>query len=413
MPYKKVLRKITRIFDVFFSRFLLACATLIYRKIFYCFLGVFFGWFFKYDLCMKKLTVLTFISLSVSLLVGCKGNKEISKVYLPFGKLYDSSLVSEGHLELEKNTKEINHRELMSLVGKEQSFALVVYEKDNECACFKDFELSFNKYLYVSNALVYSIEAKEFDGGRDVFGIKIAKGESTVCLFEGGELAYQRVTNGSNDEFLEYKNLAKWIDDRTIVSNMLYVTSSQLDSLFGGDSEFTVGFLRSSCGDCAYVESHLLYEYNKNANNTSYVIDCDLINDNSFKDKYGLTEQSNPDYGYGEGYVPAFVRYSPTKTSSFNEAILDACVYLNDQIDLVDGEYRISKSFYSEERLPLLGFLGNPDPKYLLEGKTIAENEVDLRSNGYSWNKEYSVSFHDEVLKMFLDAYVSIGPSKM
>lgn len=361
---------------------------------------------------MKKLTVLSLISLSVSLLVGCKNYVEISKVYLPFGKLYDSSLVSEGHLEIEKNTKEITHRELMSLVTKEKNFALIVYEKENTCACFKDFELSLNKYLYAYNALVYSIEAKEFDGGRDVFGITVTKGESTVCLFERGELAHQRVTNGSNDEFLEYKNLAKWMDERTTLSNMLYVTPTQLDALFEGDCEFTVGFLRSSCGDCQEVEQHLLYTYNQNVNNTSYVIDCDLISDWSFKIKYGLAEESNPDYGYGEGFVPTFVRYAPTKTGSYSDAILDACVYLNDTVELIDGEYKITKSFYSEERLPLLGFLGKSDPKYVLEGKALDEEEVDSRNSGYFWNKEYSLSFHNEVLKMFLDAYVSINPGK-
>ena len=363
---------------------------------------------------MKKLTVFSFLSLSVSLLAGCGFNKPVfQNVYLPFGRLYDSSLAQEGDLSIEKHTRKINHRELFSLVQTGKSFALVVYEKDNTCTCFKDFEIAFNKYLYAFNTLVYSIDSSEFDGGHDVFGIDITKGESTICLFERGELAHQRVTKGSNDEFLEYKNLAKWMSDRTTLSNMLYVTPTQLDALFEGDSEFTVGFLRSSCSDCREIEDHLLNLYNRNVNNTSYVIDCDLISDWTFKLKYGLAEESNPDYGYGEGFVPTFVRYAPTKTGSYSDAILDACVYLNDQIELIDGKYKIAKSFYSEERLPLLGFLGNPDPKYVLEGKTINEEEIDMRNSGYFWNKKYSVPFHDELLKMFLDAYVSMGPSKM
>ena len=232
----------------------------------------------------------------------------------------------------------------------------------------------------------------------------------TLFLFKDGQLEHQRVTNGSNDEFLVYKNIAKWMNERTILSNMLYITSTQLDSLFEGDVDFTVGFVRSSCSDCAYVEDHLLYEFNMKENNVSYLIDVDAFSNSDFKDKYGLTDESNPDYGYGEGYVPTFVRSAPAKTKSYSDAILDACVYLNDQIEMVNGEYKITKSFYKEERLPLLGFLGNPDSKYILEGKTIGEEQVDKKADGYSysWNKKYSVPFHDETLKMFLDAYVSL-----
>lgn len=398
-----------RFFDVFSSVFFFACATLIYRKILKCFLGVFFVLFFKYDLGMKKLVFLTLLSTAVSMLSGCANKDDISKVYLPFGKLYDSSLVHEGNLDIERNTKKITHSELTSLISKEENFALVVYEKDNTCACFKNFEEALNRYLYAFNTLIYSIDSSEFDGGHDVFGITVTKGESTICLFKGGVLEHQRVTNGSNDEFLEYTNLAKWMNERTTLSNMLYVSSTQLDLLFKGDCEFTVGFLRDSCSDCSYVKKNFLFEYNKKESNISYVIDCDEFEDDSFKSKYGLSEDSNPDYGYGQGYVPTFVRFSPTTTSNYSDSILDSCVYLNDKISLVDGTYKITQSFYTEERIPLLGFLGNvKNIESLLLGKTIDNSEiVEINGNVY-WGKEFAAKYHNPLLQAFLDAYVSV-----
>ena len=118
---------------------------------------------------------------------------------------------------------------------------------------------------------------------------------------------------------------------------------------------------------------------------------------------------SNEDYGYDSGYVPTFVRYAPGDANKAS-CIVDAPVYLNDAVSFVNGEYIVSKSYYTIERKDLLEFFGNSTSiEKIIEGKVIPESDVSkINDSMFIWKREKAALFHDPIIKAFLDAYVSI-----
>ena len=82
--------------------------------------------------------------------------------------------------------------------------------------------------------------------------------------------------------------------------------------------------------------------------------------------------------------------------------LIDMTVYFNDEVSLVDGEYQISRSYYSKDRVKNLKYTNT-----VLEGITINEEQVDVGKDGsLSWNKEYARKYHQPILEDFLDRYL-------
>ncbi len=362
---------------------------------------------------MKKGLFLT-ISLSLlALLSACQNNDSLAKVNLTFGKLYDSSKLEtiEGHLET------LTHSGLASLVNSKKEFVLLVYDKNNACTCWEDFEKTILSFVKRENALMYAISPSEFDGGHETFGLTISKSEETIAIFEDGKIKEQRVTKGSEDEFMTPAVFSSWMSERVHFSDMLYVSKTQLEGLFAGDIQFTVGFLRASCSDCSYVETSVLSSFNSKDNNVSYVIDCDVDGIrfkngqydeeqwNFFKEASGLSSSGSEDFGYGQGYVPSFYTYAGYNAATIDERIADAVVYLNDKIEKnpETGEYYVADSFFTEEREIVLGFLGNTKVETtVLKGMKIPAEDIE---NG-NWKKDAAAKYHNPLLEAYLTAYV-------
>ena len=198
---------------------------------------------------------------------------------------------------------------------------------------------------------------------------------------------------------------------------MLYVNLDQFLALFNKGEQLTVGYLRGSCLDCSYVEDAVLSPFNAKDNNVSYVIDCDvdgirLTNGqydegqwNTFKEDFGLSSSGNEDYGYGLGYVPSFYTYGGQKAQTVSERIVDGAVYLNDKIEknAETGDYYVANSFFTEERKPLLGFLGNSKVETtVIKGLKVPMADVE---NG-EWKKSAAAKYHNPLLEAYLNAYV-------
>ena len=366
---------------------------------------------------MKKRFLLSAILMSLSLLSSC-GKSEEEAINLTFGKLYDWSLPEK----VEEHLVNITHSELSSLIKDKKEFILFVYDKDNTCTCYEDFEKVAILLLQKKNALIYGIAPTEFDGGHETFGLNIAKSEETVAIFKDGKLKHQKTTSGANDPFLEESAFLDWFYEKAHFSKMLYVEYNQLLDLFEKGEQFTVGFLRSSCSDCAYVEDTVLSSFNAkdSYSRNSYVIECDTegirlsngvydeLSWAGFKDRFGLTSSSNEDYGYGQGFVPSFYTYSGATSLEERLRIVDAAVYLNDTIkeDSADGSYYVADSFYTEERKPLLNFLGNTKiDTEIIKGIKIPKQDVE---NGM-WKKSAAAKYHDPLLLGFLEAYAGKG----
>ncbi|MCQ2800000.1 MAG: hypothetical protein MJ228_04530 [Bacilli bacterium] len=344
---------------------------------------------------MKKLALFLALPLTIISLGSCsKQSNEI--LYLPYGKLCDENIEENEGQNLLDYLDVIDETKLESKIKNKDSFILLSFDDNSSSKSIKKFMSSFASYLRVANAPVFFVSRSGNEN------------ESLLSLYRGGKEIHRRETKGENDAFNSFGGIASWMDERTSISDMLYVNENQLDSLFEKSDQFTVGFLREGCPDCTYLKESVLYNYNKNHNNTSYLVDCDSLSE-GFKDKYGLTSSSNEDYGYDSGYVPTFVRYAPAGGNKA-ESIVDAAVYLNDKVTFEGGKYTVSTSYYSEARKDILGFFGSTkiDTK-VIEGMTLDESKINKISDDYfMWKREEAAKFHNPIIKAFLDAYVSI-----
>ena len=381
--------------------------------IFYAFLwGFFYLRVFTKIIGMKKRFLFCAVLTSLGLLSSCQ-KEEAELINITFGKLYDSSLAES----IENHVETIKHSELSSLVSSKKEFILLIYDRNNTCTCYEEYEKTILSFIKKKNALIYGIAPTEFDGGHETFGLNISKNEETIAIFEDGEVKHQKTTSGDHDEFMKEENFSSWLTMRVHFSKMLYVNLDQFLALFNKGEQLTVGYLRGSCLDCSYVEDAVLSPFNRKDNNVSYVIDCDvdgirLTNGqyderqwNTFKEDFGLSSSGNEDYGYGLGYVPSFYTYGGQKAQTVSERIVDGAVYLNDKIEknAETGDYYVADSFFTEERKPLLGFLGNSKVETaVIKGLKVPMEDVE---NG-EWKKSAAAKYHNPLLEAYLTAYV-------
>lgn len=350
---------------------------------------------------------------SAASLVSCGGGN--GQVALTFGRLYDASL-DGASAKVENHLWNINHDELASLVDREGNFALLIYDSTNTCVCWSIFGETIRRYLSASDVLMYGIQSDEFNGGHETYGLNVVSDEETIAIFADGAVRFQKTTSGSSDEWTGYDSFSSWMRERVHRSDMLYVSASQLEGLFKGADSFVVGFLRNSCPDCSYLSDHFLKTYNALDRNVSYVIECDAVGIRydedgnydktlwqSFKDRYGLSEQGNAIFGYGPGYVPAFYEYGPGDEAA--SAIMDGDVYVNDFLtEKENGDYYVSQTFFTEERVAALPFLTDDSSvatKVLL-GLEVPSSDVEHGA----WKHEAAAEYHDPLIRAFLDYYL-------
>ncbi len=367
-------------------------------------------------------TMVLSIACIPTVLVGCKNKEKKDQTALTFGKLYQESK------NIEDNFNVISLTDLQKMVEKKYNFAVIVYEPYNDCTCWTTFQSTLRKYMKNTNILFFGVEIGELVASNEQFGLDYRRGDETVAIFRDGVLKTQKSTGDSNDKFTsDIDTFTEWMDNNVHNSDMLFVTPAQLDSLFAGDSQFTLYIDRESCGDCSYLNANFLKEYNAGDNNRSYVIETDVEGiryKNSFfsselwsawKDSMGMSSAGNEEYGYGVGYTPSFYRYDPNIMEGENRAsaVFDSAVYLNDTIEKTgDNEYTVTDSFYTEERLGNLAHMDGVEiENKVLKGLKLDSTQVNEIDTGagysYSWKSESSASYHDPLLKAFLDLYVA------
>jgi len=373
------------------------------------------------------------------LLSSC--GEKITPIAQTFGALFDSSLSDTDHFKAL-----VAHSDLQALVDKASPFVLVVLPKDLGCTCWSDFCATINRYQKNKNLLIYSVGANQFDDASvSKFGLNIDAHLATIAIFDGSTFKYQQTADGVSDSFAkDYDVFASWMNARLGFSFMLYVNKNQLEALYSGTTPFTIGFERSSCPDCSYVDSNFLKSYNQIEHNLSYVVDCDVegiryyngaapsnkttASDDekqaysqwaTFKDNYGLSETFTATFGFDAGYVPTWLHCNPAANEESKPwgAIDDADVYVNDTVTLVEGSYKVTSSFFDGARdLPFLSdsaaLAKGGCTVTTLVGLTLTEDDVDIRSyNGVdycSWKHESAAKYHDPLLKSFLEKYVAM-----
>ncbi len=366
----------------------------------------------------KKILPLILTSLT---LFSC-GEKNENKIYIPFGKAYDSSLASDTK-SLYLHTTNISYEDLNRKVKNEDNFILLIYEyktlekgEDIECLCYTSFAYNLNIYIKNNNAEIYGIDPSDFKDKNDVFSLDIVSGEQTLAIFSEGKVFRQETS--ANNALSTLDKIDSFFSNVSF-SDMLYLSKTQLDSMFLEEKTFTVGYLRKTCSDCAYLINDFLKDYNKSSfNKKIYVIDCDsegIRYENgevsssswqSFKDEYGLSNRYNAEFGYGDGYVPTFLTYKvSSKKEHYGNYVIDGAVTYNDELALSEGVCKIRNSYWNGKEHPFFSSLDSNVETNLLN-KEIPQNEYDnYGDDGIYWKKDYARSYHNPIIKGYLDFY--------
>ncbi len=376
---------------------------------------------------MKKKTLLI-LSLFPSLfsLCGCSSSSEI--VTIPYGSLYDEKEKGVSHF------KAISYADLSSMIDTESNFFLVVRGADSSCICWTYTRDNLAKYCKYSNLEVNYMSLDDFSNS-DYRGLSLVRNKSTIAVFKDGKVEYQCTFDEEDEIGKEYDALASWISSYLKVGNVLYISKSQLDALYEGDTPFVIAFSRSSCSDCSYLNNHHLRDLaSSSLYKKSYLFDCDVegvrlykgkspdadgdeeermaySNWTSFKDEYGLSNTYNEEFGYKEGYVPTFAYCLPGlgKASS----IKDMLVWGNDSVAKNGEKYVISDSYFSGSRDH--EFLSDSEilekagvKRTNLVGLELEEEEVNVYGDGsyISWAHSSSATYEDPLLTAFFSFYL-------
>ncbi len=363
---------------------------------------------------MKKFCFPFLLFFPLLALASCDEGK-IDPLTLPIRKMYEenSTYVERYHA--------ITHAEFLSFCERKMDFLLLVVDHDSTCTCYFSFQEALEPYLQKYDALIYSIDPKEFSGGEKK-GLNIISGNETLAIFKAGELLEQKVTDSTSDPFTSDSNVVKnWLEERVSWGSGMEITLPQLNKLYEGDIPFSLAYLRSSCPDCLTLEEEILYPLLKEKRGTLYMVDTDVpgirfdeegnfdeTQWKAFKEEVGLSaKEDNCPSAYQEGYVPSILYIDPNLGTTKRDKVVAGMTYLNDQIQKDEEGYFIASSFYNDARIPNNEWLSNKEEK-MLEGKRLKEEEVLVLNDSYSWKVDYAKEFHNPLAEEFLDFYCPV-----
>lgn len=356
---------------------------------------------------MKKKNILSLLIIPFFLLTSCEEQDKITLIF--------------GDVSAETTTL-ITHSQLASLVLDDETFIVVTTPLSN-CACWSTFKNQvLNQYIAENHVLVYEINYEDFYAGEtnlDTFGINIMGDRQTFAIFDQGELVVNLPYESDQRMFKELDAFKLFMEERVNLPKIYQVsTLEDLNELYAQDEKFIIYYGRSLCGDCAYVDKYLSqYVIDHQEMDKIYYFDGELIREyqdgvlinedewQEFKDNYGLSALNNPQYGFDEGYVPAFYYVDPTSGETFSQKVQDGLVYFNDTISEENGTYKVTNSYFSNERVPNLHYLDNYQGEKVLEGKILTSADVNVYENSLTWKQESAAIYYNEYLKLFFDNY--------
>ena len=354
--------------------------------------------------------------------------KKVSKLFLiplmciTFGSLTacgkgdDKVKLTYGEVTHQKY-HEISYARLTQMIEYKESFLLVCDPKG--CSCFSYFMKASEDYIKDNHLVLYYMKVSDFDGKND-YGIKLVNGSTSFSIFNKGKIQ-QSISSNSSTEVMEKKEkFVEYIDQYVSKPNMYYVVPSDLEKMYKNANKSLIYFGRNRCEDCAYINSHFLYEYMEKREEILYVLDGDdcirkydedgnLINEQEWKDfkkDYGLTVDNNPKYGFDAGVVPTFLLVSGTETETTYHS---GAVAFNDFVEKVGDEYKVTNTYYSNARLNDLTYLNGLGS---LEGTTVNKDDIFFFNEAETigtWSKSASASSYFPRVERFLDTYLPIA----
>ena len=360
----------------------------------------------------KLVFALPFLLLS---LMGCsKGSTT------PFRLSY-SRYMYEG---MSSSLNKITYQDLYKMMNiedgaKGENFILAIYFYEAgapSCGCWADFKKALEKYIANTGYEVYSITSQDFIG-LDKMGLQVAEkdGSPTLALIESGKIRKQFIYSSKNKMFSDAAVLEETLSEYIVEPNLIKINQEQLDTkLFIDRESLNIQYIWSTCSDCAYCYSHIMYEnaHSKKFNEKLYVIDVDnLTYINGIRDTtnetyrtfladHHLSEDGDSTFGYSmDG--PGYRGFVPSIQHWINGELKDMNVYLNDKVELVGDEYQVTHSYYSSERVTNLSHAQDVENNVLV-GLKVQEKDV----NETSWAKDAANVYHAPLLLAFLEDYV-------
>ncbi len=358
---------------------------------------------------------------SLTSLSACSESDE--QVKLSYGSLIDSE------------TTQISYSTLTKMVSNEESFILILrpgLETDITCSCWKIFSSHCNSYVQDHTRILYEINVYNVQDQNETYGLEAPSSQDPgFAIFENGQLVkqYFYTAKSTPTYWTNVDALATFLDEITEEPQLIYIDESALETKVLNGDEFIVTYVWNSCSDCGYALPNVLDPYVRghDLDDDIYLIDLEVeglllvdgVKDNTnenylaFLKKYGISEDGSAKYGYSpsgdssRGYVPTTQYYR-------NGVLRDADVYFNDTVSVNDnGEYYVSHSFFSEDRISYLGYVDNVETS-VLEGMILSEEQVGsyeytdsegtLQTYVY-WENSAAASYHTPLLEAFLDTY--------
>ena len=347
------------------------------------------------------------ILLSISSLTGC-GKTEI-KLPINIGTKLES--IKELNREVDLTAL------LSSKIG--EGVLLATYSKSMStgCSCWTGFKDEvLNKYIKNYNVPIYYFDTDKLsDTTINKYKIsKLTSSDPMFYIYKDGKKLKNYKYNTSNKGIFSYKKFEAEMSNilvRPETFNIFYVDE---DYLFGegknhiNDAKSVLLTERNACGDCSYIIPNFVVPFTKTHTLKQDILVIDIQeynwNGNNSEDYRGIISKlqldvvSNATFGYGRGFVPTTQYYE-------NGELKDAAVTFNDSLEFNGENYKVSSTYYTEERLENLPFLKNSNVQTkVLEGLDILASETD--SNYHFWTHENASKYHTPILKAFLDYYM-------
>ena len=360
----------------------------------------------------KTLFLLPLIALTSLGISGCKGER---KARITYGTLVDSEAT------------ELNYGTLQTKIARKENLLISVYQDTGpKCGCWTDFKNVLDEYVREYHTRVYYIGRSEFGDTKenDTFGLSILNDTSdpTFALIKDGKKANEYIYGSDTKPmFTKLADLRNAVTKIARDPQYMLVNESYLDkALFEENREkVVVQYIWNFCSDCndCFPRVMMPFSEEKVFSTPVWIIDLAipgiLLDDKGdwqgtglqsyvdFLAKHQLSETGNETFGYDRGFVPTTQVWE-------NGKLVDANTYFNDEVSLVDGEYKITRSFFTEERLHNIHYKAD-----VLYGKTLSAAEVKVSEetiNGettisYSWNQDDAAEYHAQYLKAFLTKY--------
>ncbi|MCR5506113.1 MAG: hypothetical protein K6F07_03875 [Bacilli bacterium] len=348
---------------------------------------------------MRNKFILLLPILAASTLTGCSKD---NRTRITYGSPTISAAI------------ELTYEQLATKMTAGENMILVTYHQEYSpsCECWKSFKPIIDAYADANDTYIYQIDRTLFVNHEDFGFTMMDSSNPTLIITKEGKKQNEYLYSKNNTAmFTTADGFKKALDKVIKAPQFIVINSDYLDNkLLKSNDSFVVYYHWSFCPDCTYCMPNVLMPYSQNNNFSTkfYCIDLAvpgilMTSDNkwpeegtavetyvTFLKNHHLSLAGDEKFGYDRGFVPTFQYYKGGE-------LTDMSVYFNDKVEQVDGKYKITRSYYTQERVKNLTYTDT-----VLEGLEIPESEMQ---DG-SWKQEAMAAKHDPILKAFLNKYV-------